>query len=268
MKKNFFRLIVGVLLVVCITLAGTSCGAIFEMAEDALDEIFDGVSILDMLSGNNSEETAVAIGGIAMGNCQLYYLDNDGQWQISDEKSDLFKNDCWEPGRYVTQVFKVENVSDATAFYRVVINGDFSELENVIDVYRRDGEAYPESGDLEGYTKLGRLSEMKNKVFASAVTKTSSENAYVTITPGESVITTTNMFYTIDPGETVYFTMVLKMDEAAGNEYQGLELGQVNVSVMTVNYSFSTKPVDGNFEFETKYYTVTTDEGFYYKEVN
>ena len=263
MKKNFLRLTVGVLLIACVTLASTSCGAIFDMAGEALDGMFDGVSILDMLSGNKEEDTATISG---MGQCDLYYLDNDGNWQTADQKADLFKNDCWEPGCYVTQLFKVENVGEETAFYRINLSGEFSELANVIDVYRRDGEAYPESGDLEGYTRLGRLSDMKNKVFASAITKTASDNAYVTITPSEGVITTTGSFYTVKPGETVYFTMVLKMDETAGNEYQGLELGQVGASIMTINYAFSANPNDGNVEFETKYY-VTTGEGFYYKPI-
>lgn len=294
MKKNVFKLTVGILLIVCITLAGTSCGAIFEMAEDAIDGIFDGVSILDMLSGNKEEDTATISG---MGQCDLYYLDNDGNWQISDGKASLFNEGQWEPGMYETRVFKVENPSEATAYYRLSIGGDFTKLADVIDVYRCDGEVYPENGDLSGYNKLGRLSEINkpsDKVNIKEYQTTDGSNKedvvikyeanisgdvvtrfegdmngiYVSPTnPGASVILGgTIALETLNPGETKYFTVVLKMDETAGNEYQGLELGQVGASIITINYVFSANPNDGNVEFETKYY-VTTGEGFYYKPI-
>ena len=38
MKKNVFKLTVGILLIVCITLAGTSCGAIFEKYSRPFDQ--------------------------------------------------------------------------------------------------------------------------------------------------------------------------------------------------------------------------------------
>ena len=276
MKKNVFKLTVGILLIVCITLAGTSCGAIFEMAEDAIDGIFDGVSILDMLSGNKEEDTATISG---MGQCDLYYLDNDGNWQISDGKASLFNEGQWEPGMYETRVFKVENPSEATAYYRLSIGGEFTKLADVIDVYRRDGDALPEDRELSGYEKLGRLSEiggaLGNKVFISNSDSADANNdgspdvkyeiitngdnvikyegglnggGYITsINPDSSVIMETSSFNMLAPGETVYFTLVLKMDETAGNEYQGMTLGNVTVSTVTLNYVVSVDPNSEKF---------------------
>ena len=266
MKKNFLRLTVGVLLIACVTLASTSCGVILDMAA----ETFDGVSILDMLKGNDVEEDTMA-GSIVGGNCELYYLDNDGQWQISDQKAGLFNVETWEPGYYVTHVFKVVNVSEATALYRVSVSGDFTELANVIGVYSRDGEELPDNSELEGYTDLGKLSNMKSSFSTGTIIKEKvSDGNIISIAPGESTLITTNQFKSIAPGETAYFTMVLKMDETAGNEYQGMKLGQVNVSAITMSYAITTKPVDGEVDYETKhYYYATTDDAAIYKsEVN
>ena len=275
MKKNFLRLTVGVLLIACVTLASTSCGAIFDMAGEALDGMFDGVSILDMLSGNKEEDTATISG---MGQCDLYYLDNDGNWQPCDSDAPLFSDTGWEPGRYETRIFKLENPSDSAAFYSLSIGGAFTKLADVIDVYRCDGEVYPENGDLSGYNKLGRLSEINkpsDKVNIKEYQTTDGSNKedvvikyeanisgdvitrfegdmngiYVSPTnPGTSVIIGgATALETLNPGETKYFTLVLKMDESAGNEYQGMTLGKVTVSAITLNYVVSVDPNSEKF---------------------
>ena len=131
-------------------------------------------------------------------NVKLYHLDGEN-W--SSSKKDLFIGTKWEPGLKKIVYFKVSNQGKSAVEYELSIapNGDTSKLAEVIDVYCIDGSAEISSyKDLSNYTPIGTL---------------------------EDIINNKIKIGTLQTNESHTFTIVLKMSEMAGNEYQGVPQG-------------------------------------------
>ncbi|MBR5279859.1 MAG: SipW-dependent-type signal peptide-containing protein [Clostridia bacterium] len=142
----------------------------------------------------------------------LELLSRDGTWSsIKNDQTPLFANAVWEPGYTDVRIIKIENEGDLTLKWQAkfVMVGASSTLADVIDVYTLDfgiiGEndtvAYPADRNLIGYTKVGTLSEYMDAF--------SDENCGV-----------------LGEGQAQCLGIALKMQESAGNEYQGLTLGR------------------------------------------
>lgn len=140
--------------------------------------------------------------------------DNGDYTSVKESKDPIFDYDLWEPGYTAVTNVKVSNDGTLALQYTMtvitaglveeVVNGD-PLLSDVIDVYYADEEVILES-----------------------------RNAFKTaVTDGElkHIGTLTDVLFgsmvkdTLLAGESDYATIVLKMQETAGNEYQGLSVG-------------------------------------------
>ncbi len=136
----------------------------------------------------------------------LELLSKDGNWNsIKANKDPIFNYDKWEPGYTDVKILKIENEGTLALKWKAkfVSANELSALADVIDVYVYPSTtelAYPADRNLDGYTKVGTVAE-----FVNTIEETTYGN--------------------LEAGEVAYLGIALKMQETAGNEYQGLDLG-------------------------------------------
>lgn len=115
----------------------------------------------------------------------------------------IFNYDLWEPGYAVARHIKIENKGTLALKYKVQIiaNGEVSKLADVIDVYYADPAVKVESRDaLTDSMKIGTLTDV-----LAGMETTAAGNLLA--------------------GASHNITLVLKMNENAGNEYKNLSIG-------------------------------------------
>ena len=143
---------------------------------------------------------------------------------IKASSAPVFNYQLWEPGYTDWANVKVTTTGNLALKYtmRIVANGTVSELGNVIDVYYAPTEiAKPATrpADLTalGLTRLGTISEVIGG----------------TITVNDTLIPGTNA--------EDFGTIVLHMQESAGNEYQNKELGtNFSIQLLATQYTFES----------------------------
>jgi predicted ribosomally synthesized peptide with SipW-like signal peptide len=135
-----------------------------------------------------------------------------GRWNsLKESQAPIWTEDqLWEPGYLDVKIFKVENEGTLALKWvaKFASEEELSALADVIDVYVRpygvlaDGAnvAYPSDRNLDGYNKVGTLAQFVNTI---------EETTYGVL----------------EAGQVAYLGIALKMQENAGNEYQGLSIG-------------------------------------------
>jgi predicted ribosomally synthesized peptide with SipW-like signal peptide len=129
-------------------------------------------------------------------------------WQDASQGA-IFNNDKWEPGYTEVRHIKIENKGTLDLQYKIVIvaNGEVSDLADVIDVYYLDPAVQITGRDqLAASSKIGTLTKVL-----------------------EQLDETGTGF--LAKGATDTITLALKMQESAGNEYQGTKLCDGGFSV-------------------------------------
>ena len=119
----------------------------------------------------------------------------------------IFNYDKWEPGYTEARHIAVKNEGTLALKYQLTIvpTGEVSKLAEVIDVYYfKDGKQIKDRADLSAYTPVGTLDELINN-----------EISVVDVMPSGKLA----------EDEGFVATLVLKMQESAGNEYQDLSIG-------------------------------------------
>lgn len=126
-------------------------------------------------------------------------------WTDASEGA-IFDYTNWEPGYTAARHLKVSNVGTLALNYqmRIVANGVVSDLADVIDVYYFAEDKALTRDDLAQATYLGTLTEVLG------TEKHLSKTVFGSLLAG-------------DPADI--HTIVLKMQETAGNEYQDMDLG-------------------------------------------
>ena len=126
-------------------------------------------------------------------------------WTDASEGA-IFDYANWEPGYTEARHLKVTNVGTLALNYqmRIVANGIVSDLANVIDVYYFDEDKALTRGDLANATYLGTLTEVLGT---------------------EKHLSNTIKGSLLAGAPSDIHTIVLKMQETAGNEYQNMDLG-------------------------------------------
>lgn len=132
----------------------------------------------------------------------------DGAWKsVAEDKTPLFDYDNWEPGYTQYQFLKVVNKGSLALKWKamLVAEANLSSLADVIDVYVQEGETVPANrADLENWTCVGTLTEFVNNIEATTIGNIAANE-------------------TRDAYEAM--GIAFKMQETAGNEYQGQNLG-------------------------------------------
>lgn len=143
----------------------------------------------------------------------------------------IFNYDLWEPGYVEAKNIKISNVGTLALKYNLNIaaNGEVSELADVIDVYFAEGEYTLASREMTELTLVGTLSDILDGMPA-------------------------NMAGDLEANTADTVTIALKMQEDAGNEYQGLEIGSdFSIILMATQYTSESDSFNNQYDANAKY---------------
>ena len=138
----------------------------------------------------------------------------------------IFNYDKWEPGYVEAKNIKISNVGTLALQYNLHIaaNGEVSKLADVIDVYYAEGEYTLATREMTELTKIGTLSDVLDGMPA-------------------------NMTGDLEAGKNDIVTIALKMQEDAGNDYQGLSIGtNFSVILMATQDNVEKDAFDENYD--------------------
>ena len=138
----------------------------------------------------------------------------------------IFKSELWEPGYVEAKNIKISNVGTLALQYnlRIAANGEVSKLADVIDVYYAEGEYTLATREMTDLTKIGTLSDVLDGMPA-------------------------NMTGDLEAGKNDIVTIALKMQEDAGNDYQGLSIGtNFSVILMATQDNVEKDAFDENYD--------------------
>ena len=159
----------------------------------------------------------------------------DGVWtSIKEDKAPLFNYDKWEPGYVDVKILKVENEGSLALQWKAkfVSSVQLSILADVIDVYVLPSATeltYPADRDLTGYTKVGTVADFVNKI---------EETTKGTLTAMGT------------EGSVSYLGIALKMQEEAGNDYQGVDLGAFDIQIIATQLNSEEDSFDKDYDVE------------------
>ncbi len=161
---------------------------------------------------------------------EMYWKDattNGAQQTYKDASAGaIFNNDKWEPGYVEAKNIKISNVGTLALQYNLHIaaNGEVSELADVIDVFFAEGEYTLATREMTNLTKIGTLSDVLDGIPA-------------------------NMTGDLEGGKDDIVTIALKMQENAGNDYQGLSIGtNFSVILMATQDNVEKDAFDENYD--------------------
>ncbi|MBO5315142.1 MAG: leucine-rich repeat protein, partial [Clostridia bacterium] len=138
----------------------------------------------------------------------------------------IFNYDKWEPGFIEAKNIKISNVGTLALKYHLNIaaNGEVSELADVIDVYFAEGEYTLSGREMTDLALVGTLSDILDGMPA-------------------------NMAGDLKASTSDTVTIALKMQEDAGNEYQGLSIGtNFSVVLMATQDNVEKDAFDENYD--------------------
>ena len=170
---------------------------------------------------------------------ELYDADNKTWNSIKESKASIFDYDLWEPGYTEVQLLKVENEGNLALKWmaKFVCMEELTDLAKVIDVYvlpygvleNADSVTLPADRNLTGYTKVGTVAEFVNTI--------------ETTTTGS-----------LEAGEAAYLGIALKMQESAGNEYQGMDLGAAfDIQILATQYTSESDSFNNQYDADAEY---------------
>ena len=167
----------------------------------------------------------------------------DGKAWVDASKTPIFDYDNWEPGYINVQLLKVTNNGTLALKWKATFASEskLTKLADVIDVYvlpygvlaDASSVAYPENRNLTdcGYTRVGTLAQFVNTIEST--------------TYGELLA-----------GEEAYLGIALKMQESAGNEYAGIDIGgKFDIQILATQYTYEDDSFDNQYDANAKYVT-------------
>lgn len=151
-----------------------------------------------------------------------------GDWNsIKDSQAPIFDYANWEPGYVDVKVLKVQNEGTLAFKWMAGLraNEELSALANVIDVYVKPGvTAYPTTREeIADWDKAGTVAQFV-----------------------ESIQTTT--YGTLEAGKEATLGIALKMQESAGNEYQGMTLGMFDIMIIATQLTFEEDSFNDQYD--------------------
>ena len=144
----------------------------------------------------------------------------------------IFNNDKWEPGYVEARHIKISNVGTLALKYKVTIaaDGEVSKLAKVIDVYYADpAEQVADRASIPAGNKIGTLDAVLAGLDLTGSGK-------------------------LEANTSDTITLVLKMQENAGNEYQGLSIGSsFSVQVVASQLASEEDSFDDKYDENATY---------------
>lgn len=169
--------------------------------------------------------------------------DNSG-WTDASQGA-IFNNTKWEPGYVEAKHIKIANEGTLALKYKLLIvpNGEVEALADVIDVYYVENATQITDRDmLAGRTPVGTLRDM--------IEDTDGAVHGALLPVGE---TATDTYERV--GE-VTATIAFKMQETAGNEYQGKKIGtDFAIQLLATQYTYEDDSFDNKYDEGATYPT-------------
>ena len=154
---------------------------------------------------------------------------DDAAWTDASEGA-IFNSTLWEPGYVEARHIKIANEGTLALKYQlqIVANGEVSKLSDVIDVYYIDPAVQiNDRTQFADEYKLGTLTEVLDNLGSAESTAVGNLLA----------------------GEKHTITLALKMQEDAGNEYQGLSIGSdFSIMLFATQYTAESDSIDENYD--------------------
>ena len=191
----------------------------------------------------------------------LEVLGDSGWTSVATDNAAIFNYEKWEPGHVEVKVLRVVNKGTLALKWKAALVAEkaISKLGDVIDVYvKEDVEAYPtDRSAIDSWTKVGTLGEFIANISTTTTGVIEPKAAGATEYPYEAL------------------GIAFKMQESAGNDYQGLDLGgKFDIKILATqvesesdsfgnDYDAGLDPsVSGNIVVESATGSITyTDEG-------
>ena len=158
----------------------------------------------------------------------LLLKDKDDNWtSLKDTSKAIFDYENWEPGYTDVKVLKVVNEGTLALKWmaKFISAYELTELADVIDVYVNTSVTdLPSERDLSNWTKVGTVRDFVNTIEET--------------TKG-----------TLNANEFAYLGIALKMQETAGNEYQGMSLGGAfDIQILATQYTAEDDSFDDQYD--------------------
>ncbi len=181
-----------------------------------------------------TDSATTGVNVIKSGNLEIGFEYADGteaidtaNWQNA-EGAKIFDYEKWEPGYTVAKHIKISNKGNLALKYELdfMLNGPLGKLAEVIDVYFVDrGKQVANRTDVNGLKEVGTLKAFLEKTVANPE-------------KGELL-----------KGESDIVTIVLKMQETAGNAYQNQNVGDgLTVAIFATQYTYEKDSFDDQYD--------------------
>lgn len=194
-------------------------------------------------TGNKIEAGSLSI--------DLLHHKNDKEISIKDNpQHKIFNYDKWEPGYTQVETLTIKNTGTLALQYKMnaVLNGEESNngkrLSDVIDVYMSFGEntvnSMEEISNNGKWCKIGTLTEWlyNENLTSGKILPVGEQGADLAqgITAGSSTV-----------------TVALHMQESAGNEYQGLSLGDIGLVLNATQWTYENDSFNNQYDQNSAY---------------
>ena len=174
---------------------------------------------------------------------KLYQKQDDGWKDISDSTEPLFNYNLWEPGYAVWQGLKIENAGTLALKWKAtfVMDGEISKLADVIDVYVRHSAEKPTRDDIPANPQDTYPTNQNSEWWYDGTLREFINNAE------------TNTYGKLAGKEKQEMSLVLKMREEAGNEYQGLSLGNFDLKIIATQDVVENDSFGNDYDADATY---------------
>lgn len=173
----------------------------------------------------------------------LHWADGDeaidsAVWQDASQGA-IFDYDKWEPGYIQARHLKISNIGTLAFQYQMQIlaNGVVSELADVIDVYFFEEAVQTSRASFTADKKVGTLSDILNGGKDNSLAKT-----------------ITGTLLAEDGKDVQLVTIAFKMQENAGNDYQGLSIGSdFSIRLFATQLNHEEDSFDKNYDITAQF---------------
>ena len=163
--------------------------------------------------------------------------------EITDSSAPLFSGDIiWEPGYAEVVNLKLENNGNLALKWQASLHPttEVGMLAEVIDVYVLYGEIINTANGRDYYADkvelVGTLEEILN---------------------GDAILSGELK----EAGEVCFFSIVMKMQESAGNEYQEQTAGEFDIHVLATQLAYESDSFDDKYDDDSEYPTLISTAG-------
>lgn len=173
-------------------------------------------------------------------------IDKDTYYSLKNVEAPIFDYELWEPGYTVCKVIGVKNTGNLALKFDldIVSNGELGALADVIDIYGYTPVQAPTTGSLseafDGFDSFSDVLDNQEFITGFMPLGTLADRVEQGLLEGELN----------NPQGAVYWVFVFHMREDAGNEYQGMSIGDTFDIVLNAAQNTVEEDGFGNDDYD------------------